>query len=136
MIRRPPRSTLFPYTTLFAAPPSVKVAPLPPVAGLIVPEMLKPDVRVVVVLLLAAPAQPLSRTGASIARESTTPRFSRLQTLGLERDASARMSRPTRMHRIETCLGPSLNGLLKKNKRTAIDGTTVLKSSFGSGPRH
>src|ERR1041385_3448453 len=28
MIRRPPRSTLFPYTTLFRSVPAVKVAPL------------------------------------------------------------------------------------------------------------
>src|SRR2546426_5955600 len=30
MIRRPPRSTLFPYTTLFRSPPEGDVAPLEP----------------------------------------------------------------------------------------------------------
>src|SRR5437667_4181485 len=29
MIRRPPRSTLFPYTTLFRSPPALRSAPAP-----------------------------------------------------------------------------------------------------------
>src|SRR5260370_40644376 len=30
MIRRPPRSTLFPYTTLFRSPPFLESGPMPP----------------------------------------------------------------------------------------------------------
>src|SRR2546421_1758958 len=33
MIRRPPRSTLFPYTTLFRSRPSPRAPPLPPPPG-------------------------------------------------------------------------------------------------------
>src|SRR5258708_15213730 len=33
MIRRPPRSTLFPYTTLFRSPPSPRSAPRPGAAA-------------------------------------------------------------------------------------------------------
>src|SRR5256885_9797161 len=37
MIRRPPRSTLFPYTTLFRSPDDTKNAPAPPPDGTAAP---------------------------------------------------------------------------------------------------
>src|SRR5689334_23725788 len=55
MIRRPPRSTLFPYTTLFRSPQRRRdrvVAAAPPVG------VLRPD-QAVVVALLAAGRRPL-----------------------------------------------------------------------------
>src|SRR2546426_1703952 len=35
MIRRPPRSTLFPYTTLFRSPQFVRALPINPATGLV-----------------------------------------------------------------------------------------------------
>src|SRR3712207_8062259 len=46
MIRRPPRSTLFPYTTLFRSRELLEVGPLAPYLG----ELLLPDVRLSLVV--------------------------------------------------------------------------------------
>src|SRR2546425_2475012 len=80
MIRRPPRSTLFPYTTLFRSPrrrllPAVRADPVRPEAGSALPVHAR-----VALLVLDHPAV-CGRAGGRLLRHRSEEHTSELQSL-------------------------------------------------------
>src|SRR5258708_30763533 len=84
MIRRPPRSTLFPYTTLFRSPPPPNSMLPPP----FIPERRIPTSPAS--LHDVAPGRPTSPPPAELIQRATTPTFGSLRG-GLPRQPGSRL---------------------------------------------
>src|SRR5258708_16686453 len=69
MIRRPPRSTLFPYTTLFRSTPSSR---LPPGEFSLIPDTGRPELIDARMTSLSRPASPSASSMSSRSEEHTS----------------------------------------------------------------